>query len=169
MIFRAFLPPMLLLAMTLVPAFSQGQEEDVLIGELSYLDRHYMTQQRQSVMELTATHLGRRLNGNTDNDIELMQALLDRGVVRSDMTRELQAMGIVLGDLLAEDLGMDWVVYEDKLGRSRALRYRNTDNFLFPATMIARRQEGGSETPVADVYRKAYLSIDTRREPLPFQ
>ena len=75
MIFRAFLPPMLLLAMTLVPAFSQGQEEDVLIGELSYLDRHYMTQQRQSVMELTATHLGRRLNGNTDNDIELMQAL----------------------------------------------------------------------------------------------
>ena len=158
----------LALVLVIVAATVQGQGE-VVITELSYLDRRYMSQQRDSVMELTAAHLGRRLNGDTDNDLELLQMLLDRDVVRPDMTRELQAMGIVLGDLLAQDLGMDWVVYEDAVGRSRALRYGDTDNFLFPATMIARRQEGGSDTPVADIYRKAYLSIDRQREPLPFQ
>ena len=156
----------LALAVSAPIALARGE---VAIGELSYLDRRYMTQQRDTVMELTATHLGRRLNGNTDNDLDLLQMLLDRDVVRPDMTRELQAMGIVLGDLLAKDLGMDWVVYEDSLGRNRALRYRDTDNFLFPATMISRRQEAGSDTPVADIYRKAYLSIDRQREPLPFQ
>ena len=67
------------------------------------------------------------------------------------------------------DPSAGWLVYEDNMGRSRALRYRDTDNFLFPATMIARRQEAGSNTPVADIYRKAYLSIDRQREPLPFQ
>ena len=153
----------------LLAAFAGHAQDEVAISELSYLDRQYMSQQRALVMELAATHLGRRINGDTDNDLELLQMLLDRDVVQPDMTRELQAMGIVLGDLLARDLGMDWVIYEDQVGRSRALRYQDTDNFLFPATMIARRQEGGSDTPVADIYRKAYLSIDTTREPLPFQ
>jgi len=169
MISRAFLPTFVLLAMLVAPASVLGQTKEPVIGELSYLDRHYMTQQRAAVMELTTGNLGRRINGDTDNDLELLQSLLDRDIVTPDMTRELQAMGIVLGDLLAKDLGMDWVVYEDPLGRSRALRYRDTDNYLFPATMIARRQEGGATTSIADIYRKAYLSIDTQREPLPFQ
>ena len=158
----------LLLGLVILAANARGEDE-LVITELSYLDRRYMDQQRDSVMELTATRLGRRLNGDTDNDLELLQMLLDRDVVRPDMTRELQAMGIVLGDLLAKDLDMHWLVYEDNMGRTRALRYRDTDNFLFPATMIARRQEAGSNTPVADIYRKAYLSIDRQREPLPFQ
>ncbi len=157
----------LALLLTLCALAGHGQE--ATISELSYLDRQYMSQQRDAVMELTATHLGRRLNGDTDNDLELLQMLLDRDVVKPHMTRELQAMGIVLGDLLAKDLGMEWVVYEDPVGRNRALRYADSDNFLFPATMIARRQEGGSDTAVADIYRKAYLSIDREREPLPFQ
>lgn len=164
----AFLRAALALALV-VPALAVHGQGEVSISELSFLDRQYMSQQRAAVMELTATHLGRRLNGDTDNDIALLQRLLDRDIVRPDMTRELQAMGIVLGDLLARDLDMDWVVYEDPVGRNRALRYRDTDNFLFPATMISRRREGGSETTVADIYRRAYLSIDRLREPLPFQ
>ena len=158
----------LLLGLVILAANARGEDE-LVISELSYLDRRYMDQQRDSVMALTASHLGRRLNGDTDNDLELLQMLLDRDIVRPDMTRELQAMGIVLGDLLAQDLDMHWLVYEDNMGRSRALRYQDTDNFLFPATMIARRQEAGANTPVADIYRKAYLSIDRQREPLPFQ
>jgi hypothetical protein len=166
------LPAILRAALALalvVPVLAATAQDEVSISELSYLDRQYMSQQRAAVMELAATHLGRRLNGDTDNDLEVLQLLLDRDIVQPDMTRELQAMGIVLGDLLAQELGMDWVVYEDPVGRNRALRYRDTDNFLFPATMISRRQEGGSDTPVADIFRKAYLSIDRRREPLPFQ
>ena len=46
-----------------------------------------------------------------------------------------------MGDLLAVELGMHWIVYEDDMGRSRALRYQQSEVVLFPITMIARRRE----------------------------
>ena len=89
--------------------------------------------------------------------------------MRPDQTRELQAMGVIMGDLLAAELDMHWVIYEDRQGRSRALRYRETDNFLFPITMIARRREVGNQTPVVDIYQKAHSIIARNIPPLPFQ
>ena len=78
-------------------------------------------------------------------------------------------MGVIMGDLLAADLDMHWIVYEDKIGRSRALRYRDTEEYLFPVTMISRRREAGNNTPVVDIYEKARAIIIDTRPPLPFQ
>ena len=125
------LPLALLALLTCSTAVGQG---DVRIGELSYLDRQFMSQQRALLEDLTSRHFGRRFNGEPGNDLELLQQLLDQRLVRQEQTRELQAMGVILGDLLAADLGMHWVVYQDELGRSRALRDGDTDNFLFPVT-----------------------------------
>lgn len=144
-------------------------EETVQISEPSALDLQFMEQQRQIVQDLAAGNLGRQFNGDKTRDLELLQALLDRGLVRPDQVRELQAMGVIMGDLLAADLGMHWVIYEDSMGRSRALRWQESDNYLFPITMIARRREVGNETPVVDIYQKAYDTIDKRRPDLPFQ
>jgi hypothetical protein len=143
--------------------------DEVSVGELSYLDRQYMAGQRSALDELAGGHFGTRFKGDRAHDLRLMQRLLDAKVVRSDQTRELQAMGILLGDLLARELDMHWVVYEDKLGRSRALRYRDTDLYLFPVTMISRRWEGGAYTPVADIYQKAVDTISPALPTLPFQ
>jgi hypothetical protein len=144
-------------------------QEKVHLGELSSLDLEFMAQQRQSLQDLAASNLGRQFNGNRDRDLELLQALLDKQLVRQDQTRELQAMGVIMGDLLAQELDMHWVIYEDRKGRSRALRYRETDNFLFPVTMIARRREVGNQTPVVDIYHKAHSLISENIPPLPFQ
>lgn len=146
----------LLLAIALVlPALRVAAAGEARITELSYLDKQYMTQQRELIADLAALELGRSFNGNQDNDLEILQLLLDRRLVRSDQTRELQAMGIIMGDLLAADLGMNWVIYEDSQGRSRALRYQQSDEYLFPVTMISRRREVGNQTPVAVIYQKA--------------
>lgn len=145
-----------------------GQEE-IRIGELSYLDRQYMAQQRASLEDLASRNFGRGFNGNRDDDLELLQLLLDRRIVRRDQTRELQAMGVILGDLLAADLDLHWVIYQDSLGRSRALRDGDTDNYLFPVTMISRRREVDNRTPVAEIYDKARNIIIDNRPPLPFQ
>lgn len=147
-------------------ALAQGK---VHLGELSGIDLEFMAHQRQSLQDLAALNLGRQFSGNRDRDLELLQALLDERWVRADQTRELQAMGVVMGDLLAQELGMHWVIYEDRAGRSRALRYGKTDNFLFPITMIARRREVGNQTPVVDIYRKAQSIISEIIPPLPFQ
>ncbi len=153
----------------LYPWLAPQAAEDVRISELSYLDRQYMAQQRSLLEEMTSIHFGRRFNGNPDNDLDLLQQLLDRRLVRPGQTRELQAMGVVMGDLLATDLDLEWVVYQDDLGRSRALRDGDSDNYLFPITMISRRREVDNRTPVAEIYGKARDIIVDSRPTLPFQ
>ena len=141
-----------LLALFILPALSlcaswsvaQSPNFDVLIEPLTAIDQQFMTEQRMRV-EQFANRLGRGLTGIVDRDLDTLQRILDERMVPVEDTLTLQAMGVVFGDLLGERLDMDWVVYRDSKGRSRALRYRQIDVYLFPVTMISRRQEGGSE------------------------
>jgi len=144
-------------------------DPDLEISELSAIDRQYMAGQRNELQEKARTFLGRSFSGDRDRDLDLLQTMLDKSLVRKNQTQELQAMGIILGDLLSEELGLEWVIYEDKKGRSRALRLDKTEVYLFPVTMIARRREVGNTATVESIYRKAVASVKRRRPPLPFQ
>jgi Domain of unknown function (DUF3806) len=160
------------LVMLLTAAFLNQRaaaQEVPEITELSYVDNQYMQEQRDALDTLARNSLGRQFKGETESDLKLLQALLDEKLVRPDQVRELQGMGILLGDLLANDLDMHWVIYEDRRGRSRALRYKNSQEYLFPVTMISRRQTVGNDKPVAEIYDKAYAIIDPLRSQLPFQ
>ena len=158
---------LLLLACCLVP--TSVARETSRIDELSKLDLAYMEDQRALLRDIAATNLGRHFSGDRDRDLDLLQTLLDRRLVRHDQTRELQAMGVVMGDLLSSEYGLHWVVLTDKLGRSRALRYHDSDVMLFPITMISRRREVGDNTPVADIYRKAGDIVTRNTRPPLFQ
>jgi hypothetical protein len=151
------------------PVGAQAPEDDARITELTQLDERYLAQQRADLEELTRIELGAFFTGNPGTDIPVLQRLLDEGIVAADDRRRLQAMGVVLGDLLAEALDMHWIIYEDEVGRSRALRYRQSDNYLFPVTMISRRREAGDMTPVQAIYDKAAGIIRPLQDPLPFQ
>lgn len=135
----------ILLALSVCTSWSVAQNPnfDVLIEPLTVVDRQFMADQRMRVEQL-ANRLGRGLTGVADRDLDTLQRIVDERMVPGDDTLTLQAMGVVFGDLLGERLDMDWVVYRDNKGRSRALRYRQMDVYLFPVTMISRRQEGGS-------------------------
>ena len=123
---------------------AQNPNFDVLIESPTAIDRQFMADQRMRVERL-ANRLGRGLTGVVDRDLDTLQRILDDRLVPAEDTLTLQAMGVVFGDLLGDHLDMAWVVYRDHKGRSRALRYRQMDVYLFPVTMISRRQEGGSE------------------------
>ena len=157
------------LLLALLPAVGAVGSDAVGISEISFLDRQYMAQQRTVLEDLTRRHFGRTFNGNRDNDLGLLQRLLDHRLVRNDQTRELQAMGVIMGDLLATELGLHWVIYQDDLGRSRGLRDGDTDTYLFPITMISRRWEVGNRTPVDEIYDKARTAVIDSRPELPFQ
>ena len=141
-----------LLVLLLLPALSvctswsiaQSPNFDVLIEPMTAIDRQFMADQRMRVEQL-ANRLGRGLTGVADRDLNTLQRILDERLVPAEDTLTLQALGVVFGDLLGDRLDMDWVVYRDNKGRSRALRYRQMEVYLFPVTMISRRQEGGSE------------------------
>lgn len=139
------------------------------ISSLSALDRQYLDVQRQSIDDLARRHLGRQLNHTTDNNLSILQALLDQKLVRPEQKQLLQSMGVVLGERLSIDLGMQWVVIEDRYGRSRALRLGATDNFLFPITMISRRAEVGAQVSTRAIYHKAYDLMQPFIQKGPFQ
>ncbi len=136
-----------------LPAVATDLESRV--EELSQLDLTFMQQQRQLIRDIAGQQLGRYFNGELDNDLALLQELLDKRVVKGSQTKELQAMGLIMGDHLQAELGLNWVVYVDRVGRTRALRYREGDHYLFPMTMIARRREVGNEEPVIAIYARA--------------
>ena len=152
-----------------------GQRQDVLNRGRDQA-RHILLDKRAQMRRM----LGRHRVAYRVTAVELIASFrfnredkpserLDEEVVTADDRRRLQAMGVVLGDLLAEALDMHWVIYEDQVGRSRALRYRQSDNYLFPATMVSRRREAGDLTPVQEIYDKAVGIIRPVQEPLPFQ
>ncbi len=144
-------------------------EQAPQISQLSIMDHQYMDQQHTTLDDLARAKLGRQFNNSKDHDLGLLQTLLDRNVVRPDQKKELQAMGVIMGKLLAQELNLHWVIYEDNIGRSRALRYKETENYLFPMTMISRRREVGNLSPVVDIYQRAVDLIKPQLPVLPFQ
>jgi len=145
-----------------------AQVEERFIGPLSALDRQYMEQQRQRIREMTLRYYGGQCC-RREAELDYLQRLLDDRRVTGDQRELLQAMGILLGDLLAAELDLDWVIYEDARGRSRALQIDDSDNFVFPVTMISRRWEVGDRKPVRAIYADAAEAVKLARPPLPFQ
>ncbi len=143
----------LLLTLALLPLCALAAEPK--ITALTAIDRQYLQEQRDSIGSITGRNFGMQFSGATGHDIALLQRVLDERLVGNSQRRQLQAMGVILGDLLAAELDMHWVVYEDNLGRSHALRYRDSETVIFPVTMISRRRETGNTEPVADIYRRA--------------
>jgi len=138
------------------------------ISEFTYIDKGHTKRQRSSIDELSRRFLGSQLRGSKDSDLRILQRLLDRGIVSKNDTATLQAMGVVLGDIIAAELGLDWVVYEDKEGRNRALRYKQRSEVLFPITMISRRAETGAKIDVKAIFDKAVESYKPLLPALPY-
>ena len=132
---------------------SQSSHLELTIEPLTTVDRQFMDNQRDRVEQL-ANQLGRRLTGNIDRDIDTLQRLIDGKLVTSSDKLMLQAIGVVFGDLLKSRLKMDWVIYRDKLGRSRALSFLEAEIYVFPITMISRRLEAGSKRQLKSLFNE---------------
>ena len=125
------------------------------IGPLADSDERLLSQQRSAVDELARHHVGSPLSGGTTDDLRILQELLDQRVLQPDQTYELQALGVVLGDVMVAQLGFSWAVVEDELGRSRALRLGESDELVYPVTMISKRVEADVRFTVNELYAKA--------------
>jgi len=159
-----------LLALLSVSHSSHAQPaREPVISAPTTIDRDFMASQRKTVDDLARRYFGQGITGDKARDLDVMQRLLDGRLVRNEQTLELQAMGIVLGDLLAAEYQLRWIIYEDADGRSRALKHRDSDVFLFPVTMISRRYEVDSRRPVAEIYAEAEAILLPNLPRKPFQ
>ena len=153
----------ILFMVVLTAPSAMSSEFEVQIQSLTAIDRQYMEEQRKTVEGL-ANRLGRRVSGTAMRDLDTLQEIIDRRWVDVKDVQTQQALGIVFGDLLAEELGFDWVIYRDKKGRSRALRYREEDIFVFPITLISRRLSAGAALSVASLFEE---QLQRQRPKLP--
>lgn len=133
------------------------------ISEPTEDDIRQLARQILVVDELANVHLGRGV-ANDASDLELLQALLDAGVLSPDQTYELQCLGIVFGKQLVAALdGLDWAIVEDEYGRDPALRYLQTSLLLFPLTMISKRVEAHEAVDVRDLFEGLCAKIEELR------
>ncbi len=136
-------------------------------------DIYYMEKQIEIVNDIAGFNLGRKVQGNF-TDLSLLQDIIDRELIDKEDTRSLQALGAVLGELLKQELGLDWRVYRDALDqaktqRSRALCHGDQTPCLFPTTMLSRRMEVGLKPNVKEIYNKAITIIRPSKVVLPYE
>ena len=85
-------------------------------------------------------------------DLGVLQKIVDSDSIAVDKTRELQSLGVVLGDIFALHTELHWVIVEDEYGRDPALRFRETKNLVFPLTMISKRIEDARPVQVESIF-----------------
>lgn len=141
------------------------KEQKVTISEMSWMDKNKSEQQLQKIDNLAKTKLGTQVRRDL-SDINLLQRIIDNSLVKIDDSDGQQAMGVVLGNVMLADFSgaLEWKIYDDSLGRSRALCVKNTKECLFPITMLSRRMAVGTKPNVQQIYDDA---IDMMKEFLP--
>jgi hypothetical protein len=89
----------------------------------------------------------------THQDLELIQRVLDQGVVEPEATYTLQAFGLAFGRVFLNEFpDYDWWMVEDEHGRDPAIRYKETSLLVFPMTMLSKRIEDGDPFDVPELF-----------------
>lgn len=126
----------------------------------SAADLEQLGKQRAVVERYLADEDSRKKYTTPAGKLGLLRALLDQKVFKPTETYELQCMGIVLGDVFVQELGMEWVMVEDEYGRDPAVRLPGTSVMLYPLTMISKRVERGESVDVFDLFNGIAAQVD---------
>jgi len=155
----------LFLILTL-PAYAQLNMDDEGIKPLDNSDLTMSKRQREEIQKLVKQNFGPiELKGDT-SELYLLQKILDKQLVSKEDSFGLQAMGVVLGDIMAKNLYLNWVSTQDQYGKSRALQYQDTDHLLYPVTMISRRYQNDLPCDINQLYQEAKDWVSQRRSEL---
>jgi hypothetical protein len=121
--------------------------------ELSQEDAARLDQQRDVVATVAKRRYGAVEFTMAKADLELLQRLLDDRVFAKTQTYELQCLGVVLGDVLAAELPLRWVMVTDEYGTDSTLRYKDSTIQVNALTMISKRIERGEDVDVSAMLR----------------
>ena len=136
------------------------QEDNFTSRDLTAGQIEILANMRKASKELIRRKLGILSINATKSDFAAIQTLINRRMVRLDDVAVWQNLGVLFGDILAREFNMIWVIYEDDLGASKALRWRKTDNFLFPVTMLSKRAKYGEEINVEQIFDELSITVD---------
>ncbi|BFM07079.1 DUF3806 domain-containing protein [Halioxenophilus aromaticivorans] len=161
-----FIAPILISLLTIQSALAEKEWPQV--SDMKWTERRQLDSQREWVEDLSKEKLGQNIR-QTSDDLEALQRIIHKGLIKQDQSYQLQSLGVVLGDLFVKELGLEWRIYEDEKGRSRATCAPNTQECLFPITMLSRRMEVGLMPDVNKIYSEASDMIKPHLPALPYE
>jgi hypothetical protein len=144
-------------------------EVKLSVRDLGWMDKSHMEKEVQKVDQLAQLKLGMQLHQNL-SDLNLLQQLVDKNWVKNDDTSLQQAMGMALGNIMLADFPntLEWKIYEDSLGRSRAVCAKGTKECIFPVTMIQRRMQIGTHPEMQKLYDNALARMEKFLPQIPY-
>jgi len=107
--------------------------------DLSNDDRARLEQQRAVVLAAAKQRYGTLALTRTKSDLPVLQKLIDERVFKKSQTYELQCLGVALGDVLASELPLRWVMVTDEFGTDPTLRFKEMTLQINALTMISKR------------------------------
>lgn len=126
--------------------------------DLTAEDRDLLQRQVKVVNDLLISIGEPPLNG-VEADCGRIQGILASRILEPTDTWELQCLGIALGYVLIEKLGLHWEMVNDEYGRDPALRDGKTSTIIFPLTMISKRVEQGQTVDVDWLVEQTELHV----------
>ena len=136
------------------------EEVPATVKDLSLGQRYSLDTQRRETMDLIARRLGVLNLKGDKSDLKVLQNLVDRKAIGRDDVRGLQSLGIVFGDVLVNEYGLSWVSYEDDVGTSKALRWKKTENYVFPVTLFSKRVQFKENINMTGVFEEIGAEVD---------
>lgn len=131
------------------------QMEPPKVAPLSKADEKDLETQRKVIAGLVKRAYGSRAKlSGTSKDVPILQGLIDQMWIGTSMGAEQIAMGVVLGDVLAKEHGLRWVIVTDEHGRTPALQNEETEGLTFPVTMVLKRYSRGEKVKLVPLLRE---------------
>jgi Domain of unknown function (DUF3806) len=155
------------LLLTLSISIDAAPKEEIIISDLKWVDSGHLERQRALVDEISRLNFGARIRKDK-GDLKSLQRIIDEELVNQTEKQKLQALGVVLGDIYVHELGLEWKVYLDSQGKSRATCLKGTEYCLFPVTMISKRAQLGVKPNVTELYEKGVRDIEAYLPKLPY-
>jgi uncharacterized protein DUF3806 len=121
--------------------------------ELSREDSARLEQQRAVVAAAAKQRYGTTALTRTKSDLPVLQKLIDDNAFNKSQTYELQSLGVALGDVLASELPLRWVMVTDEYGTDPTLRFKDTTLQINALTMISKRVERDEAVSVSELLR----------------
>jgi hypothetical protein len=123
-------------------------------GTVSALTTHesqMLDDQRALVAEVLQTQYDTYAVPKLKSDLPSLQRFVDEQAFDQEQQYEWTCLGVAFGDVIANELGLDWIAQCDEYGVEPALNLKGTTITVFPRTMILKRVEKGEHADLEHI------------------
>jgi hypothetical protein len=130
---------------------------------LTRMESEWLDEQREVILEVLRDRYDTFQTPKLRSDLNAIQQIIDDEVFTADQEHEWICLGVVFGDLLANELGLQWIMQSDEYGAEPALNLEGSSILLFPRTMLIKRIEQGEEPNLDSILEGLIEAVEDLR------